>query len=165
MLQRGVTLIELLVVLVIIGLFASLVMLTVTPNENRAVEREAKRLMQVIQLAQDEAVMQGVNLGLAVQPSKYSFSRLQDNQWLPLTADREFSEHNLDAAVAVYLQIDGELVLQSINDVVAPPAVMILSSGELSNFTLSVSKANQAGSEFQITGREDGQLSLQTVKN
>ena len=91
--NKGFTLLELLVVLIVIGLFASMLMLSVTKNDKRTVEREAKRLFHLIQLAQDEAIIKGVELGLAIQKDRYSFSSLQENKWLLITEDLDFNEH------------------------------------------------------------------------
>jgi len=159
--DRGFTLLELLVVLVIIGLFSGMVMLAVTPNEDRIAQREANRLMQVIELAQDEAIMQGVELGLIVQPDHYYFSRLQDNNWLPLVNDTQFAVHQLNSALMMTLDVEDENVVQKIADDSMVPAVMVLSSGELTAFKLSLFSLEQPDKKFQIIGQENGQLLLQ----
>ena len=158
--MRGFTLIELLVVLVVVGLFASMVMLTVTPNSSRNLEREAKRLMHTIQLAQDEAVMQGVELGFTLQADRYFFSRLQENQWLPLSTDRQFSEYVFDSSLMLELEVEDEHVVKQVDEELILPAIMILSSGELTAFKLSLFNVDERETLFQIVGQESGQLSL-----
>ena len=160
--EHGFTLIELLVVLVVLGLFSSMVILTITPNSGRDLERETKRLIHVIQLAQDEAVLQGVQLGLTIKTERYFFSRLQNNQWLPLTADRQFSEHVFDSSLTVELEVEDELFVQQVDEKYTQPAIMILSSGELTGFKLSFFNIDQQDEQFQIIGQENGQLSLQS---
>ena len=105
---RGFTLLELLVVLVIIGLFSGMVMLTATPNDDRILQREANRLMQVIQLSQDEAIMQGIELGLTVQADRYFFSRLQEKRWLPIVNDPHLTEHQLNDALMMTCDVEDE---------------------------------------------------------
>jgi len=158
--MRGFTLIELLVALVVVGLFASMVMLTVTPNSSRNLEREAKRLMHTIQLAQDEAVMQGVELGFTLQADRYFFSRLQENQWLPLSTDRQFSEYVFDSSLMLELEVEDEHVVKQVDEELILPAIMILSSGELTAFKLSLFNVDERETLFQIVGQESGQLSL-----
>lgn len=158
--KHGFTLIELLVVIVIVGLFASMVMMTVTPNNSQMLERESKRLMQVMQLAQDEAVMQGVELGLTIQTDRYFFSRLQENQWLPLTADRQFSENVFNSSIMIELEVEDERVVQQVSETIIP-TIMILSSGELTGFKLSLFNVEQPDKQYQIVGQENGQLSWQ----
>lgn len=159
--QRGFTLLELLVVLVIIGLFSGLVMMSVTPNDNQATHREAKRLMHIIQLAQDESIMQGVELGITVQTDRYFFSRLQESNWLPLAGDPHLTEHVLSPPLMMTLEIEDGDVVQNTDESSKLPAVMILSSGELTAFKLSLFNQETPERFFQIIGQENGQLSLQ----
>jgi len=159
--HRGFTLLELLVVLVIIGLFSSLVMMSVTPNDNQVTHREAKRLIHTIQLAQDEAIMQGVQLGVTVQADRYFFSRLQDNVWLPLVGDPDLTEYVLAPPLMMTIEIEGDnVVLKNVANSLIP-AVMILSSGEITSFKLSLLNQEIPDRVFQIIGQENGQLSLQ----
>ena len=151
----------LLVVLVVIALFAGMIMMTITPNDNRTLDREAKRLMHIIQLAQDEAIMQGVELGLTVLPTRYSFSRLQNNNWVLLTADREFKQYDLNPAIEMTLQVEDENIVQQIDKEAVLPSIMILSSGELTAFKLALITIENSEKEVIIIGQENGQLSLQ----
>jgi len=158
--QRGFTLLELLVVLVIIGLFSGLVLFSVTPNDNQTTNREAKRLIHTIQLAQDEAIMQGVELGVTVQSDRYSFSRRQDKAWLPLAGDPDFTEYILNPPLMMTIEVEGDNVVLKNDDKSLIPAIMVLSSGELTSFKLSLFKQETPDRVFQIVGQENGQLSL-----
>jgi general secretion pathway protein H len=53
--ENGFTLLELLVVVVILGIAAGVVSLSVSPSEDRLVAEEAERLGALFRLAQDEA--------------------------------------------------------------------------------------------------------------
>jgi len=53
--ENGFTLLELLVVVVILGIAAGVVSLSVSPSEDRLVAEEAERLAALFRLAQDEA--------------------------------------------------------------------------------------------------------------
>ena len=161
--QQGFTLIELLVVLVIVGLFAGMLMLTVTPNDNRNVQREAKRLIQVVQLAQDEAIMQGIELGLSVNSDIYSFSTLQDDKWLPVTRISYLAEHQLDPPLIMSLEIENEQVVQQIDKDSVLPSILILSSGELTAFKLSLFSQERPDKQVHIIGQENGQLFSQST--
>ena len=159
--HRGFTLLELLVVLVIIGLFSGLVLFSVTPNDKRATHREAKRLIHIIQLAQDEAIMQGVELGLTVQSDRYFFSQLQESNWLRLTNDRHFIEHVLNPPLMMTIEVEDDQVIQKNDESSMIPAIMVLSSGELTGFKLSLFNQETPERFFLIIGQENGQLSLQ----
>lgn len=56
---RAFTLLELLVVLMILGIAAGAVSLSVAPRESRVIEQEGERLAALFQLAQDEARVRG----------------------------------------------------------------------------------------------------------
>ena len=161
--QQGFTLIELLVVLVIVGLFAGMLMLTVTPNDNRKVQREAKRLIQVVQLAQDEAIMQGIELGLSVNSDVYTFSILQEDKWLPVSSISYLADHQLDSPLIMSLEIENEQVVQQVDKDSVLPSILILSSGELTAFKLSLFSQQQPDKQVHIIGQENGQLFLQST--
>jgi general secretion pathway protein H len=70
---RGFTLLELLVVLVILGVAAGVVSLSVAPSEERLVEREAQRLATLFRLAQDEARVRGRPVSWEADAQGYRF--------------------------------------------------------------------------------------------
>lgn len=57
--QRGYTLVEILAVLAILGIAIALAQIRLAPSPAQALEREARRLALVLELARDEAMMQG----------------------------------------------------------------------------------------------------------
>jgi general secretion pathway protein H len=70
---RGFTLLELLVVVVILGIAAGVVSLSVAPREDRLVEREAQRLGALFRLAQDEARVRGRPVAWEATTQGYRF--------------------------------------------------------------------------------------------
>jgi general secretion pathway protein H len=159
--QLGFTLIELMVVLVIIGLFSSMLMLTVSPNNGRDLERESKRLLHSMKLAQDEAVLKGLELGFTLQHDHYYYSRLQGNEWLPLSQDKQFSSHELNKNIELVLEIENEQVIEQADESSDLPSIMILSSGEITGFKIALFYIDQPDQRFQLIGQENGQLFLQ----
>lgn len=73
LLARGFTLLELLVVLVILGIAAGAVSLSVAPRESRLVEHEAQRLAALFQLAQSEARTRGRPIAWVADAGGYRF--------------------------------------------------------------------------------------------
>lgn len=72
--QRGFTMIEVLVVIVIIGVMASMIVVSITLGDpRRELLREAERLRTVLALAAEEAVIQQVELGAEFTESGYRF--------------------------------------------------------------------------------------------
>lgn len=72
--ERGFTLIEVMVVIVIIGVMASMIVVSVSLGDpRRELMHEADRLRAVLSLAAEEAVIQQVELGAEFTESGYRF--------------------------------------------------------------------------------------------
>lgn len=81
---RGFSLVELMVVLVILGLAATAVVLTL-PASASGVTDEAARFAARAAALRDRAVVEAQPMRLWVSASGYGFERRQDGQWTPLT--------------------------------------------------------------------------------
>lgn len=158
--SKGFTLIELLLVLVVVGYLVSLVRLpSFGPDPFEATEKEAKVLQVLINLASEYAVLNNVQMGLAVSQDSYAFLAFDGDKWqrveqapfITKTLEQDFrfelkldglewQESNLLSAVEL---IDEEK-LEKASDLpeeerlLAFPQVFLLSSGELSPFDLRV---------------------------
>ena len=78
--RNGFTLIELLVVLVIIGLAAGAVALTIPGGEDK-VRADATELASRIAAIRDRAIVEGRPLGIWIAPSGYGFEARGDEEW------------------------------------------------------------------------------------
>ena len=86
---RAFTLLEVLAVMVIVGIVLTFATLAVdTDSRAREMEREAQRLLALLQLAGEEAVLRSEQLALRVGETNYEFMILHDNEWVPLPDDR-----------------------------------------------------------------------------
>jgi general secretion pathway protein H len=74
--SRGFTLIEVLVVVLLMVIVVGMVGLKIGGDEGRAVRQEADRLSVLLQTAQQEAILQGKVLALAMQEEGYEFQGL-----------------------------------------------------------------------------------------
>lgn len=79
----GFTLIELMVVIFIVGLTATVVMISL-PDGSREVRSDADRFAQRIAAARDEAVLESQPIALWVSPSGYGFERRREGAWQPI---------------------------------------------------------------------------------
>jgi general secretion pathway protein H len=102
---RGFTLLEVLVVVFIIGVVATLALLSVdnSAGDDR-LQREARRLNALLGIAGEEAVLFGVELGFEVTRDGYRFMRLDDDGWTPITAsDHPLRPRTLDETLTLVL--------------------------------------------------------------
>ena len=152
------TLLELLVVLILIGVIATAVTLSVGlagPAGTLPAE-EAQRLARLIQLQCQEAILQTQELGVQIQPPAYLFLRWTGEEWEP-RADRAFQPYRLDDALEMELSIDGRPADTA--EVDALPQVVCYSSGEMTTFELSIGVAQQPD-RYLLRGAADGELTL-----
>ena len=159
--DAGFTLLELLAVIVIIGIIISFASLSIGQNTSRIVQDEAERLHGLIQLAGEEAVLQGRELALEFDHDRYRFLELGAKDWVPIEEDKMLRERPLPEAVMVKLMLEG--VEASFEDKKKLPRIFILSSGELTPFDLTLS--TDEGEEYTLQGQFNGKLVLTRVEN
>jgi general secretion pathway protein H len=102
--DAGFTLIELLVVLVIVGLGAGLVAMSIGSDEQRTTEREAKRLAGALEHAAAVAQWRAETLGVSADGGGYRFWRRgSDNRWSAIVSDDVLAARMLPAGISVVL--------------------------------------------------------------
>lgn len=82
--HRGFTLLELLIVLFIIGITLSFAMINITTSEQQEVEDEADRLMALIRIARENAILDAEDLAVAFTDKGYRFEKYDGAEWQPL---------------------------------------------------------------------------------
>jgi general secretion pathway protein H len=164
--NRGFTLLELLVVVVLLAVLSTAAVLSVgNLGDDRELDDETVRLMRLLQLADEEAIMDGRDYGLFFEDSRYRFLRYapESLEWQP-AGDDLFRDRQLPEGLWMSLAVEDrevELGLPDESEKIEPQ-VVILSSGELTPFVLSI------GREFSerrsvIEGLPDGRIELTEV--
>ena len=151
--RAGFTLVELLVTLFVIALIAGIAVVRFGDRDQQeVVDREAARLTRVLELAREEAVLAGEEWGCAITPEAYRFLRLDEDsdRWEELT-ETPFAVHELPERTTLRLslldrgRIGGEDTLVVTRDRGgARPALLLLSSGEMTPFSLLVVPSDAA---------------------
>ena len=152
----GFSLIELLVVVSVIGIITSMVLLSLgVLGDDRQLRVEARRISSLLELAQDEAVMQGREFGLEVMLSSYRFVEYDafQSRWVELIGDDTFRLRQLPEDIEFDLLLEDRIILldPDPHQIVDPesneflgsaeiyaPHVMIFSSGDSTPFELQI---------------------------
>ncbi len=159
----GFTLLEILVVVVIIGVMATFALLSIgrrSVDDRLAIE--ARRLQELFALAADEAVLQGVELGFVQTPEGYEFLVLKDGRWQPIEGAGPLRARALAEPFYLRLQVDGRPatpVRTGDPKAELQPQVMLLSSGDATEFTLDL-KALQYDPYYRLSGDLLGRVTL-----
>lgn len=184
--QRGFTLIEVLVVLIIIGFFSGMVVLSIGDTFERKLRSEAERFQSLIVAAADEAVYTSTELGVIVEKNSYMLVRFDPiaQGWFPF-AEKGFQPHILPEAMLLNWQIEGfrrqnpdldeaqeyldsdafsfgedrddnNSNEQSGEVLSVTPQILLLSSGELTAFTVDFGPADDVRNTYLVQVISDG---------
>ena len=159
--STGFTLLELMVVIVTVGIILSFMTLS-TGTDQRAeqLEREAQRIVALLQLASEEAVMRSEQLALRVGETRYEFMILENGQWTPLADDRPLRPRELPAGIELRLELQENPPPGLTAEDSEQPQVFLLSSGEMTPFVLTIS-APETEQRYAIKASLLGRLELE----
>ena len=166
----GFTLIEVLVVVVIIGVVSAIVVLGLgNLGNDRELQNEARRMTSLIEMASDEATMQGRDFGLEVLQTSYRFVEFDSltEQWYEVIGDDLMRPRQLAQDTEFDLFLEDRRVLLEVEaadiaqdddddddrDLIDDylPHILVLSSGDISPFELEI---------IRMTDRASVQLSV-----
>lgn len=161
--QRGLSLIELLVALVILGVIASALVLSIGGGAARQVEAQAQRFQALITLACEQSELTGRDLGMFFSRKRIEFAWRGVDRWLPLSdvAREPLRPRDFDDGIEMELEREGE-ILPLADEMPVDPQLACLASGELSPFELRLSRAD-VPQRWQLRGALDGRLELEAI--
>lgn len=130
---------------VIIGVMAGLASLSLGGNDTRLLKKEAQRLQQLLNMAQDEATFQQQNIGVRFDREGYSFLQytIANQQW-ETYEQTPYQKHQFELPIDLMLELEGtalELKNAESDSDEKPaqlPELLLLASGEGSAFSLTL---------------------------
>jgi len=149
----GFTLIELLVLIAIIGILVSVAALSMGTNGyQHLVEKESSRLVAVMQMMCDDAILQGIQHGLLSEPDRYQVISMRHKEWLYNPDDRLYAPHVLPKSILIEWRshIPDSMPLPQMDQ--GQMVFLALSSGESTPF------------EAQVRHRDQNQTSGMTIQ-
>ncbi len=159
---RGFTLLEVMVVVVIIGIMLGVSALSMRGDSHaELLEREATRMIALLNLASQEAVMRSEQLAVRFSDDGYEFMLLQNGGWLPVEGDPTLRARRFPDDISLRLELQDNpppaLLSGEESDF---PQVFLLSSGEMTPFVITLfSPATER--RFVIKGSLLGHLELE----
>ncbi|MCL1039577.1 type II secretion system minor pseudopilin GspH [Shewanella corallii] len=156
--QAGFTLLEVLLVILLMGLAASAVTLSINnAGPEKELERHARQFVATTELVLDEVVMSGQFVGLVVEDHSYEFVLRREGKWVPLEDGRMVSRREFEEPVELSLVVEGLPLVQEDEEETSwfdepfeeadvgftkkekklDPQVFLFPSGEMSGFELS----------------------------
>jgi general secretion pathway protein H len=156
--HSGFTLIEVAVVMLVIVIVLGIVSVNLEPDRETPVRDEARRLAALLLTAQQEAILQGRILAVAIEPQGYYFLMLNDNnEFKPMAGDEVLRARPLPSGIVIStVDIEG---MQETEET-ETPRLILLPTGELSPFTVIFS---QGDIRWRVEGTLTGEITAQTV--
>ncbi|QFU24929.1 type II secretion system minor pseudopilin GspH [Shewanella eurypsychrophilus] len=179
--QKGFTLMEVLLVVLLMGLAASAVTMTMTgADSKKALERTALQFMSATEMVLDETVLSGHFIGVVVDDTSYKFVYYDEGKWKPLDKDRILAERQMEHGVQISLMLDGlplvqedeesdswfdEPLIEKTEDdkkKFPEPQILLFPSGEMSAFEMTFFREDEQGKEIEalVVGDSLGRLTL-----
>lgn len=158
---KGFTLVEVMVVVVIIGILINFTVLSLrSQSPDDRLKEESERLMSLISIAGEEALLRSRFIGVDVTETGYGFLRLEEETWQPVS-DTLFRNRELPDDMSISLttaQPPGD----DDDKEKRTPEIILLNSGELTPFDLKLS-TQLSDDYFRLSGDETGELTLEKI--
>jgi len=190
--ESGFTLLEIMLVIFLMGMVVTGVVMTMnTAGPDRQLKKEAARFIGVLELAEEEALLSSIEMGLVIEEQQYQFVYLDDNdRWAVFENSKFFTKKELEEDMLISLELaglkaegsllgdrklfadddglfedDGGLFEGDKKETRIEPDVFIYSSGEITDFTVTFTymDADLGDSSVKVSFDEYGKLMINTT--
>jgi len=190
--ESGFTLLEIMLVIFLMGMVVTGVVMTMnTAGPDRQLKKEAARFIGVLELAEEEALLSSIEMGLVIEEQQYQFVYLDDNdRWTVFENSKFFTKKELEEDMLISLELaglkaegsllgdrklfadddglfedDGGLFEGDKKETRIEPDVFIYSSGEITDFTVTFTymDADLGDSSVKVSFDEYGKLMINTT--
>lgn len=183
--QAGFTLLEVLIALAIATLMLSVATIAFGDDELARLENKSRQLYGLLQIAQEESIIRGVEIGVVVEPQRYSFMIYNGDKWQPLEDHRLLREITFEEPLKAYVNVEGQESLlknaqaqeesssgrdgkesaseEESDEPKKPldsPQIFMLSSGEMNEFVMTIGLDRDEPVFYRITGNYVGEIEL-----
>lgn len=169
--NKGFTLVEILVVVVIMAIVISIAVLSIgVTGRDSQLDQESRRIVGLMGLLHDRALLEGRDFGLLVEPHSYEFYAYDNfrEQWRPFGENSEFRRRELPKGMSFELSLDSRQVvlkppdpnLASPDTAAAAPQVAIAASGDGTPFRLTLER-DSTKAKAVINGDALGKTTLE----
>jgi general secretion pathway protein H len=155
--HKGFTLMELLIVIVIISIVSSVALMTLSYNSTKNIESFAHQLMQVVTLAEHEAMLRPATLGVAFTKNSYQFYDYDLSSKWQLLHDNDLKKYSIPQNIQITLQINHEEVALN-----GKPVVIISQSSDITPFVILLSERGKSPC-YQVIGNANGALTVEPL--
>ena len=161
--NKGFTLIELLIVLVLIAVITGMALLSMGTADPRDQQKlEAERVLKLIELASQEAMVRSEVIGVEFFKQGYRFVSFKKQKWQVEASDMVFKPRELSPLLSWGLYKNKTQIELPINLSVPPnPQLIISPAGELELFELSIVMQNSP-SVFWVANSSEMGLTLRS---
>lgn len=138
--ERGFTLLELLVVLSIIGILATIVVVSFVGSDHHSIVRnEADRMIRTLELARKESMLRNELWGVLIEDDTYEFVYydFDQTQWLPL-GRKPYVEESLERNLELVFNTPEEVANETSGEEGEVPEIVIEPTGEITPFQIDI---------------------------
>ncbi|MBV8802983.1 MAG: type II secretion system minor pseudopilin GspH [Gammaproteobacteria bacterium] len=155
--QKGFTLIELLIVIVIISIVSSVALITLSYNQNKNIKSFANQLIQVMTLAEHEALLRPITLGLGFTEKSYQFYQYDSNAKWIILKDNYLKPHFFSTKIQIALKINNQTIALN-----GAPSIVFSENSDITPFVILLGEWGKSPS-YQIIGDATGALKVEPL--